>query len=141
MGSGNPFLRLTQINVATLIDVPVVLLIIFMVISPLSSLGLDGRIPNVATKGGSSEQPIIVVFTRDKTINLQSKIVSKTELAIRLTDILRPRMDRNVFLEADPEITFEAVAEVMDIIHNAGAESVGLITHVQIHGTTLSTDH
>ena len=141
MGSGNPFLRLTQINVATLIDVPVGSPDHLHGDHPPASLGLDGRIPNVATKGGSSEQPIIVVFTRDKTINLQSKIVSKTELAIRLTDILRPRMDRNVFLETDPEITFEAVAEVMDIIHNAGAESVGLITRVQIHGTTLSTDH
>lgn len=45
-----------------------------------------------------------------------------------------------MFLEADSEIAFEAVAEVMDIIHNAGAESLGLITQTQIHGSALSSD-
>ena len=140
MRAPNPSLRITQINVAPLIDVLLVLLIIFMTLCPAPSPGLNGRIPRTARSGASPEQPIVVVFARDRTIRIQSEVVSRTELAIRLPDILKPRMDRTVFLEADSEIAFEAVAEVMDIIHNAGAESLGLITQTQIHGSALSSD-
>jgi biopolymer transport protein ExbD len=120
-----------DINVTPLVDVVLVLLIIFMVLTPLMQLGYDVNVPPKKTALASevtSKQQLIVTQVQPGKVYLNREQIDIGQLPIRLTEILKNRNDKTVFFSADDELNYGAVMTTMDIIRNAGAEKIGIIT-------------
>jgi biopolymer transport protein TolR len=121
----------SEINVTPLVDVVLVLLIIFMVVTPLLQMGYDVNVPPKATAEASaviSKEQLVVTQVSAERIFLNREQIDAKQLPIRLTEILRHRRDKTVFYSADDDLNYGIVMETMDVIRNAGAERLGIIT-------------
>ena len=122
----------SEINVTPMIDVLLVLLIIFMVLFPHQSKGERALIP-LKSETVPRPDPTIVIQLKQTggaqrpTVNINEENVSWENLEARLQKIYSLRMDKVAFLKGDPEISFQYVADVIDITHHAGVTHVGLL--------------
>lgn len=120
-----------DINVTPLVDVVLVLLIIFMVLTPLLQLGYDVNVPPKKTALASEvnlRAQVIVTQVEQGRVYLNREQVDITQLPMRLTDILKNRGDKTVFFSADDDLLYATVMSTMDVIRNSGAEKIGIIT-------------
>jgi len=124
-----------DMNVTPLIDVLLVLIIIFMVVSPHHSQGEQADIPQASPTDSHVLPPDnnIVVQLLDRgegkrpALKINASEVSWEDLPARMKDILLPRAQRVVFLKGDPDVEFEFVAQAVDLTRAAGAVRVGLM--------------
>ena len=120
---------MSEINVTPFVDVMLVLLIIFMVTAPLMQQGIEVDLPETTTQAISLDsEPLIVTVKRDGTPFVADQQVAMEELAAKLEAILDARGNEDVFLRADENTPYGAVAKVMAAIQNAGAPGINIIT-------------
>jgi biopolymer transport protein ExbD len=127
-GKGGP---MSDINITPLIDVLLVLIIIFMVIVPRTPHGLSALIPqpnkNEKQNQAVLERTVVVTINAQRQVAINQTPVAINDLGTRLVDIFKTRATRVMFVQGDPSLPFEAVAQIFDIAHGANIDKIGLI--------------
>ncbi len=121
-----------DINVTPMIDVLLVLIIIFMVITPLVPKGLETLVPQPAPPNqqptAADTRTVVIQINKDKTILINTEPTDENRLGARLEEIFKTRAERVVFVKGDPDLEFQVVARAIDIAKGAGIDKVGLMT-------------
>ena len=121
-----------DINVTPMVDVMLVLLIIFMVITPMLSKGVSvdmvkTRNP-IAMHDADKSDAVMVAITRDGKVYLGSNLILPEDLPPKVKDMLTNKLDKTVFVRADQRARYEKVVDVVDNLRAAGVDQLGLLT-------------
>ena len=132
-GTRGGMAAINEINVTPMVDVMLVLLIIFMVITPMLSKGVSVDLVRtrnpVAMDEADAEDAVVVAVTRDGQVFLgTSKLEALDELTSRVSDVVSNRIDKTVYIKCDARSRYERVVEVVNAVRTSGVDQVGLLT-------------
>ena len=120
-----------DINMTPMIDVLLVLIIIFMVITPLTPKGLEALVPQPAPPNQQTEsdqRTVVISINKDKSMLINNEATTEVRLGPRLEEIFKTRAERVIFVKGDDDLEFQSVARVIDIAKGVGIDKVGLMT-------------
>ncbi|MGH9533504.1 MAG: ExbD/TolR family protein [Terriglobales bacterium] len=134
----------SDINVTPLVDVMLVLLIIFMVITPMLQKGLNVQLAHtkhpVPLKKANATNAVIIGISHDGKIFLGNKIISLDQLSDSVNKLIAKRLDKTVYIKADARAQYVNVVGVVKAVRAAGVDEVGMLTQqVDIHGNLLTS--
>jgi biopolymer transport protein TolR len=129
METGNGKKPMSQINVTPFVHVMLVLLIIFMVTTPMLQEGIDVDLPQVEASNVSvTEEPIIITIDNRRRVYINDARVKSNRLKSKLEAIHRLTPSKTVLLRADEKVPYGEVMRAMSEIRMAGIERVGMVT-------------
>jgi biopolymer transport protein ExbD/biopolymer transport protein TolR len=120
----------SDMNVVPLIDILLVLLVIFMIIS-VHSTGLDALVPQLSTEKArmaSPDEAVVIQVLADGTLRINQEPLNWERLGSRIEEVFKLRATRVAFVRGDGTVEFGVVAKVIDVMHTSGIASVGLLT-------------
>jgi biopolymer transport protein ExbD/biopolymer transport protein TolR len=122
----------SDINVTPMVDVMLVLLIIFMVITPMLSKGISvdmvkTRNP-ISMQAADKDDAVLVAITREGKVFLGSEQTKPEDLPSKVKDLLTDRLDKTVYLKCDARSKYEKAVDVVDNLRAAGVDQIGLLT-------------
>ncbi len=120
-------------NITPYIDILLVLLIIFMVVSPAQQLDLDVKVPQPSPKDQQAQvDPSVIVVSMDERLNLKVNAdpITLETLGNKLLDIYKARANKNMFISASSKLLYGDVVKIIDIAKGAGVGDVGLLTEI-----------
>jgi biopolymer transport protein TolR len=123
---------IAEMNVVPLIDILLVLLIIFMVITPLTPKGMDTLVPqpnpNQQQNQDLENKTVVVQVLKDNKVKINNEDSSWATLGPRIDQIFKDRAEKIAFVKGDNDVLFADVAHAIDIMRGSGIDKVGLIT-------------
>ncbi|HWR15688.1 MAG TPA: biopolymer transporter ExbD [Terriglobales bacterium] len=129
----------SNINVTPMVDVMLVLLIIFMVVTPMLQKGVSVDLAKTDSPtpmaDADKEDALIVAVMRDGTVFFGTEKTPVDQLTNKLKDKLANRTDKRVFIRADARSRYGAVVDVVDNVRSAGVDQLGLLTEQRKQGT------
>lgn len=126
---------MSDINITPYIDILLVLLIIFMVITPIRQMDLDVKVPQTSDNpdSGAIDPSVIVVSIGEAAeIAINQEPTTVSELGPKLQEIYSKRANKNMFVSASAKLPYGDVVRIIDIAKGAGVQDVGLLTE-EIH--------
>ena len=133
-----PMARLkSQANITPLIDILLVLLVIFMVVTPTIPTGENAELPRPPAasqpKPKRPEDTLVLKVASDRAISLNRiPLKSTAELSMKLRDIFATRADRTIYVTGSKDLEFDDIAQIIDAARGGGADRIGLVTE-EIH--------
>ncbi len=121
----------SDINITPYIDILLVLLIIFMVITPVKQMDLDVKVPQASTpeQNATPDPSVIVVSVGESAqIAINQELTEIGQLGPKLQEIYSARANKNMFISASPKLPYGDVVKVIDIAKGAGVGDIGLLT-------------
>ena len=124
---------IADINVTPMVDIMLVLLIIFMVVTPLLQKGVSVDLARTKNpremKEADRDDAIIVAVTRDGKIFLRDELIAaKDKLSDKVKDMLAGKVDKTVYIRSDRRARYGEVVDVVDIVRASGVDALGLLT-------------
>jgi biopolymer transport protein TolR len=135
MNVGSKKGAMASINITPYIDILLVLLIIFMVITPIKQMDLDVKIPQASdSKADAAPDPSVIVVSVGEAaqIAVNQEPTTINDLGSKLQDIYSKRANKNMFVSASAKLPYGDVVKVIDIAKGAGVQEIGLLTE-EIH--------
>lgn len=117
-----------DINVTSLVDVTMTLLIIFIIVAPMIEQGIDVNLPSAEPKRIEVADVLTISVTENERVYLEGQRVTMDELSDRLSNIRAAREDVAVLIKADADIRYGRVVEVLDTVRNAGIFKLAMAT-------------
>jgi len=135
VGSGNEDVK-ADINVTPLVDVCLVLLIIFMVVTPMLQKGVSVMLPVTKNPGKKPDSPdqMIISIKSDSTIYIEQDWVPKNQFQSQMKELHERNPAKEILIKGDARLRYKDVKKVMDVINEAGFENVGLIAEPEKKG-------
>ncbi len=126
-------------NVVPLCDILLVLLIIFMIMTPLIKAGIDVDLPLALNTITMPENPeVVLAIKKDGTLYLNQQLVQLENLQLMVEEAFLSASDDKLYLRADGELEYGRIIEVAEVLKDAGVEVVGIIAHVRAEGEERS---
>ena len=128
-GSQNPYPTNSEMNVTPFVDVMLVLLIIFMIAAPLSTVTVPVELPPATTKPeeNKSPDPVFVSIAKDGDIYVLEERIPLADLPAKLRERTHDNTAERIFLRADQSLAYRVVMQVMNVMQDAGFLKVGLV--------------
>jgi len=130
-----------DINLTPMVDVMLVMLIIFMVITPMLSKGISVDMVKtknpISMQAADKEDAVLVAVSREGRTYLGSTQMVPDQLPAKVKDLLTNKLDKTVYLKCDSRARYEKVVEVVDNLRAVGVDQIGLLTEqIQERRTT-----
>jgi len=119
---------LSEINVTPFVDVMLVLLVIFMVTTPLLEKGIDVDLPKEPAKDIEAIEKSIITANKEQAIYFNERRISIDEIESVLKDAYSGKTDKEIFLRADKELPYGFVVKIMSKIKNTGIDKINMVT-------------
>lgn len=126
----SPYSSLSDINVTSLVDVMMVLLVIFMLTAPFIQAGIQVKLPKAKSTVIKETDAVVISVTRDRRVFINQNRVEESALSSALANLKATGQDR-VFVRADQDVPYGAVMSVIGEVKAAGISDVGMITEMK----------